>query len=597
MRTVRTTVAAACLVGAALVGVGIGANPAGAATLTVTNCNDSGSGSLRQAVATANPGDTINFAPSPSCSLITLSSTIDVSKNLTIDGPGANALAVSGNHANTVIGITSANAVVVISGLTIEDGFAVAASGGGIDNEGTLTVTNSTVSDNTAGASGGGIWNGSDTLTVTNSTVSNNTSSTLNPGGYYTGQGGGIYNNAGTVAVTNSTVSNNSAGYGGGGILSNSGTVTVTNSTVSSNSGGPFSSDGEGGGILDYSGTVMVINSTLSYNASDGSGGGIWNQDMLTVTNSTLSYNDSASRSPGGGIYNVGSLTVTNSTVSGNNAGGGGGGIYGSGTITNSTVSNNSAGPYVSQGGGIYGGGTITNSTVSNNVLTGVLGSGDGGESIYSYAGNTSLEATIVGNTNGMVGACFGVVTDNGYNIGDDGSCGFSGTSISDSATLDGSLGALANNGGPTQTIALLSGSPAIDKVPAADCPATDQRGVARTAPCDIGAYDTDTPVVTGPCPDSVSRCFTSGNSTSDPVGTSFKFPVTTTGTPTPKITEEGKLPKGVKFNKSTDTLAGTPTSTKHKSAAGTYPITFTATFGKGKSKVVVTQAFTLTIT
>jgi hypothetical protein len=88
---------------------------------------------------------------------------------------------------------------------------------------------------------------------------------------------------------------------------------------------------------------------------------------------------------------------------------------------------------------------------------------------------------------------------------------------------------------------------------------------------------------------------FTSANNASATVGTPFTFSVTTQGTPAPKIKSHGKLPKGVKFSKSTDHLAGTPTSTKHKSAAGTYPVTFTATFGKGKTKVVVTQAFTLT--
>ncbi len=88
---------------------------------------------------------------------------------------------------------------------------------------------------------------------------------------------------------------------------------------------------------------------------------------------------------------------------------------------------------------------------------------------------------------------------------------------------------------------------------------------------------------------------FTSADHASATVATPFTFSVTTQGTPAPKIKEQGKLPKGVKFNKSTDQLAGTPTSTKHKSAAGTFPVTFTATFGKGKAKVVVTQAFTLT--
>jgi hypothetical protein len=100
--------------------------------------------------------------------------------------------------------------------------------------------------------------------------------------------------------------------------------------------------------------------------------------------------------------------------------------------------------------------------------------------------------ATILAD-NGSSGDCSGGDTDQGYNIDDDGSCGFSGTSTSDSPTLDATLGPLANNGGATKTIALLSGSPAIDVVPAADCPPTDQRGAARTGTtCDIGAYDTD---------------------------------------------------------------------------------------------------------
>jgi hypothetical protein len=89
---------------------------------------------------------------------------------------------------------------------------------------------------------------------------------------------------------------------------------------------------------------------------------------------------------------------------------------------------------------------------------------------------------------------------------------------------------------------------------------------------------------------------FTSANHATATVGRAFSFHVTTSGSPTPKIKEKGKLAKDVKFNKSTNQLAGTPTSTKHKSAAGIYHVTFTATFGKGKTKVVVTQAFTLTV-
>ena len=92
--------------------------------------------------------------------------------------------------------------------------------------------------------------------------------------------------------------------------------------------------------------------------------------------------------------------------------------------------------------------------------------------------------------------------------------------------------------------------------------------------------------ITPGPCPGTATRCFTSGESTTDSVGTLFTFPVTTNGMPTPKIREKGKLPKGVKFHRGTGTamLSGTPISTKHKSAVGTYHVTFTATFGKGKT-------------
>ena len=98
-------------------------------------------------------------------------------------------------------------------------------------------------------------------------------------------------------------------------------------------------------------------------------------------------------------------------------------------------------------------------------------------------------------------------------------------------------------------------------------------------------------------CSDTATRCFTSAPSHSASVGSQFSFPVTTAGSPTPKITEKGKLPKGVTFNKTTDIVSGTPTSTKHKAASGTYSLTFTARFGKGKNKVVVTQSFLLTVT
>ena len=111
------------------------ASPAGASTVTVTTCSDSGAGSLRQAVIDAIAGDTIVFAPSPSCSLITLTSgDIEIAKNLTIDGPGAGALTVSGASLGAVSVFVVDNVTATISGLTIKDGGVNGghSSGGGI---------------------------------------------------------------------------------------------------------------------------------------------------------------------------------------------------------------------------------------------------------------------------------------------------------------------------------------------------------------------------------------------------------------------------------------------------------------------------------
>jgi hypothetical protein len=191
---------------------------------TVTNCNDSGTGSLRQAVAGATSGETISFALSPSCSVITLTGgVIEIGINLTIDGPGAGTLAVSGNNASQVF-VVDSGVTATISGLTIENGSAgvlgcsteaelATCFGGGIDNNGgTVYLSNSTVADNTANTIfgfGGGIMNtsGLATLYVTDSTISGNSAQL----------GGGIYNNGAELIVSDSTISGNSAENGGGG--------------------------------------------------------------------------------------------------------------------------------------------------------------------------------------------------------------------------------------------------------------------------------------------------------------------------------------------------------------------------------------------
>ena len=218
----------------------------------------------------------------------------------------------------------------------------------------------------------------------------------------------------------------------------------------------------------------------------------------ITVANGRLNF------SAGAGIFNNGTLTVNNSTLSGNSANIGGGGIWnaasGTLTVSNSTLSGNTTDNF---GGGIYNqGGTIT---VSNSTLSGNSATQSGG-GLGMNAGTVSLKNTIVANSPSG-GNCVGTITNGGYNLDSDGSCGFGTTNHSLSGTMDNplnpQLGPLANNGGPTKTHALLEGSPAIDKGVAVAGITTDQRGVARPqgpAP-DIGSFefvDTIKPTVTG---------------------------------------------------------------------------------------------------
>ena len=212
--------------------------------------------------------------------------------------------------------------------------------------------------------------------------------------------------------------------------------------------------------------------------------------DNLTIANG---YNIS-----GGGIANNGgTLTITNCTFSGNSAISTGGGIYtlgGSLTITNSTFSDNTA---ISSGGGIFGlfgeTMTITNSTFSGNSA------GSLGGAISTVLFTANLLNTIVANSPSG-GNCSAWIFNGGNNIDDGTTCGWGSTDGSMSNT-DPSLGALVDNGGPTQTFALLPGSPAIDGVTfnaPNGAPATDQRGWIRpidsdldgTPLFDIGAYE-----------------------------------------------------------------------------------------------------------
>jgi predicted outer membrane repeat protein len=222
-------------------------------------------GDLRYAIEQADQAtgnSSIVIAPTLNGDTITLSSPISIVKpsgTLTIQGPGADGLTISGGGRGEVFSV-SPGSKVTIESLTITGG--VGSRGGAIYNGGKLTLSNDTVTGNTALGSGGGVFNDVfGTLTLAQSTVSGNTA--------YFGGGGGI-SSAGTVTIGDSTVSGNlSFGANGGGI-SSAGRLTIVNSTISGNS----ASGSFGGGI--YSTSALTLNDdTISGNTADISGGGI----------------------------------------------------------------------------------------------------------------------------------------------------------------------------------------------------------------------------------------------------------------------------------------------------------------------------------
>jgi predicted outer membrane repeat protein len=384
--------------------------------------------------------------------------------------------------------------------------------GGGIRNYGALTLNNSTVSYNTAPADsgrGGGIYSRSiGTLTLNDSTVSHNSAG---------GDGGGIYN-AGVgaaLALDDSVVSNNTAEGDGGGIYNHSGTVRLEDSTVADNDAdSDHDLSGNGGGISNHGATtVELIRSTVADNSAT-YGGGLENRGDSTVivSRSTIADNDCAFS--GGGMYNDSPLAILvlhMSTFEGNDTGlGDGGGIYnGAGDLSldKCTVSGNGSGD---SGGGIYTAGSLSlgyTTVAKNRADSDGDGGGDGG-GIYVGGGTADTRNSIIGDNLDwypQVPDCSGALTSLGYNLLESTTgCTFAPTT-GDVTGTDPKLGALADNGGPTWTRALLSGSPAIERIPVGTfgCQAgvsVDQRGYVRAggsgyggAKCDVGAYEYDT--------------------------------------------------------------------------------------------------------
>jgi CSLREA domain-containing protein len=288
--------------------------------------NSDGDCSLREAIRAANDNiavdaclagdgvitDTITFDVSGT---IPLTAQLEVAAGGPLEIDGGETITMSGGGSVRVMSINT-GAEVTFENLSIVDGYA-SGDGGGIYNNGTLTISNSSLSGNSVSqvgglSGGGGIYNRG-TLTIAKSTLSIN---------HAESGGGGIYNSFGVLFITDSSLSGNNVVFNGGAIMNDNATMTIVNSTISDNSAH------RGGGINNYnSASALITNSTLSGNdafGADGNGGGIRNyfDSTLTLSNSTLSGN--SANGDGGGIFSdFTSLTMTSGSIIANSPSGG----------------------------------------------------------------------------------------------------------------------------------------------------------------------------------------------------------------------------------------------------------------------------------
>jgi len=473
--------------------------------------------SLRDAIAAAPGGETIDFDASLDGGTILLTMgelsirtalTVDATAlvgGLTIDASGNDPTPDEDNGDGSRIfniddGDDETGSLVTIGGLTLTGGD-VSGYGGAIHTVERQNLTSSTITGNSADGGGGGIF-ARRSVTVTSSTISGN-------------YGSGIVGS--NVMVNDSTISGN---YGGG--IDARGSVTVTSSTITGNDGSAIFaralgnvtvssstiSGNDGSGIVGSN--VMVNDSTISGNY----GGGIDARGSVTVTSSTITGNDGSaifarghgdvtvssstiSGNGGGGIYARGSVTVNSSTITGND----GSAIFvrdhGNVTVSSSTISGNG-------GGGIYpnyGNVTVSSSTISGNV-GGVLAGYNATIDNSIVAGNTdSGTAPDIRPGDGALAVRYSLIGDNtgsGMTEAPVGMPDAEGNQIGGpiNGTIDPMLAPLANNGGLTQTHALMLGSPAIDAgdPTLALPPPFDQRDTPFVriygGRIDIGAYE-----------------------------------------------------------------------------------------------------------
>jgi hypothetical protein len=436
---------------------------ASAVTIAVSNTNDAGAGSLRQALADANPGDTIDLS-GVSGTITLTSGQLDIDDAVTITGPGASTLAISGNGASRVFQMDSdlGGGTVTITGVTITGGNTTG-QGAGINfycdsGSGNLVIDSVVITGNTDEDLGAGLYfdrchNGSN-LTIANSVISNNTATDSGGGGIWFDEGE-------TLTIQNTTVANNRGAYYGGGLYFDDGAnLVVLNSTFSGNQASQ-GGDAEGSGgaiqITDLTGSALIANSTISGNSAIDNGGGI--------------------------NLESGSLTLEQATISGNTAGAGGDGLYlGYGSSSDAAAQRAQRGKQATtdaaEGPSAQAVGTVA---IAGTIIAGnadgtddVGGAPDGGNA-------ATVTSSVTGGVNNVT------VTDGGGN---------------QTGVTDPGLAALAANGGPTETMALLAGSAAIDAGPnpVPDFPGNefDQRGpgFARVvgSAVDVGAYEVQEP-------------------------------------------------------------------------------------------------------
>jgi hypothetical protein len=257
------------------------AGGATASAQVVTSGADSGPGTLRSAITNAASGAVITFDPGLSGATITLSNTLTINTNLTIDAsalPGG--LQINGNHAVQIFDVASSTITVFLNSLTITNGFS-SSVGGGIYNAGTLTLTNCTLSGNSA-TNGGAIYNTFYAMLALNQCALSGNSALYGGVGVIKDIGGGGILNYGTLTLDQCTLSANSAIIGGGGIGNVNGTLVLNQCTLSGNSAT------SGGGILNF--TSRTLNGTATATITNTIVGGNSGSYGADINNGADSY-------------------------------------------------------------------------------------------------------------------------------------------------------------------------------------------------------------------------------------------------------------------------------------------------------------------